>query len=75
MEPFPKEMLVKAQKGAGKGYVTVDSRGNARLRWPEGAASQGSIDRVKNCVPLEVRTVSMNLLFHHFPSYYRDYFR
>ncbi|KAL8452556.1 hypothetical protein Emag_002231 [Eimeria magna] len=53
VEPFPREMLVKAQKGAGKGYVTVDGRGVARLRWPEAATSQSSIERVRNCVPLE----------------------
>ncbi|KAL8434559.1 hypothetical protein Efla_000075 [Eimeria flavescens] len=53
VEPFPNDMLVKAQKGFGKGYVFVDSRKSARLRWPEGAASQGSLERVKNCVPLE----------------------
>ncbi|KAL8432164.1 hypothetical protein ACSSS7_004776 [Eimeria intestinalis] len=53
VEPFPREMLVKAQKGAGKGYVTVDGRGVARLRWPEAATSHSSIERVRNCVPLE----------------------
>lgn len=54
MEPFPKDMLMKAQKGAGKGYLATDSRGGVHLKWPEGAASLGSVNRVKNCVPLEV---------------------
>lgn len=56
VEPFPKDMLQKAQKGAGKGYLTTDSRGEVRLKWPEGAASAGSVNRVKDCVPLEVCT-------------------
>lgn len=56
VEPFPEHMLRKAQQTAGKNYVTVDSRGSPRLRWPEGALSQSSRDRVQRCRPLEVRT-------------------
>ncbi|OEH77526.1 cmgc lammer [Cyclospora cayetanensis] len=66
VEPFPVEMLQKAQRGAGKGYLATDSRGSVRLKWPEGAASQGSLDRVKNCVPLESLVLPQDRLLADF---------